>query len=296
MPCRLVNLEGQFIRHLPHNQILKTPGEEKGKRKKAKSKREKGKGRRELRRGCSNLGTEASQPALPGACLAKFDLAQNLPCPPASRFFGTGFRFYERYNSAYPAACASRRGKEIGGGEIRRKICYLGETVLRRKAKEVRKVDRKIRSLVQDLFETMRAARGIGLAAPQVGVLKRLFVVEIPYQDAPPDRLAIINPRIVSRSREREAMEEGCLSIPGVTAEVVRPRSIVARGLDPEGAPIEVQAEGLFARCIQHELDHLDGILFIDRAGVEEREAREKMRKFLEERRAEKAAASAAAE
>jgi peptide deformylase len=111
------------------------------------------------------------------------------------------------------------------------------------------------------MFETMYAAEGIGLAAPQVGVSTRLFVMDI--RDPEIEPRALINPAIVERSGS-ESGEEGCLSLPGLVGEVERSASIVVEALDLQGQPIRIEASGLHARCIQHEIDHLDGVLFID--------------------------------
>lgn len=123
-------------------------------------------------------------------------------------------------------------------------------------------IDGEIRRLVEDMFETMYAAEGIGLAAPQVGVSKRLFVMDIRDPEAEPR--AVINPVIVERSGS-ERSDEGCLSVPGVYGVVERPTRIVMEGLDLDGKPIRIDASGLLARCIQHEMDHVDGTLYIDR-------------------------------
>jgi len=125
-------------------------------------------------------------------------------------------------------------------------------------------VDGKVRDLVRDMFETMRAASGVGLAAPQVGVGKRVIVVDVsPVEpDCPP--LALVNPEIVERAGQVEGME-GCLSIPGVEGLVPRAESVRVRGKDDRGEPVEIRATGFLARALQHEIDHLDGVLFIDR-------------------------------
>jgi peptide deformylase len=123
-------------------------------------------------------------------------------------------------------------------------------------------MDGDIRQLVEDMFEVMYAAEGIGLAAPQVGVSKRLFVMDIREPEAEPR--AVINPVIVERSSS-ERGEEGCLSLPGLFGVVERPARIVMEGLDIDGNPIRIEASDMLARCIQHEVDHIDGILFIDR-------------------------------
>jgi len=143
------------------------------------------------------------------------------------------------------------------------KIEMLGSPVLRREAREVVSIDPELRKLIDDMFDTMYAAEGIGLAGPQVGVEKRVLVVDLNDEEHP--RFALVNPTCVERSTVTEKGEEGCLSIPGVSALVDRPISVTVEGLDARGEPVRIEAEGLLARCLQHEIDHLDGILFIDR-------------------------------
>ena len=127
----------------------------------------------------------------------------------------------------------------------------------------VEQVDDALRRLLDDLLETMYAAPGIGLAAPQVGVPKRAFVVDLGEADARAP-LFVINPEIVWRSEATSAVEEGCLSLPQHYGEVSRAKEVRVRFTDREGALQEIAAEGLLARCLQHEIDHLDGILFVD--------------------------------
>ncbi len=143
------------------------------------------------------------------------------------------------------------------------KIEMLGAPVLRERAAEVEAVDDDVRWLVRDMFDTMYAANGQGLAAPQVGVSRRIIVLDVPQSDAP--AYALVNPRIVERSDETSRAEEGCLSIPGVSDVVERPAEVVVEALDADGAPVRIEADGELARCLQHEIDHLDGILYIDR-------------------------------
>jgi peptide deformylase len=138
----------------------------------------------------------------------------------------------------------------------------LGAPVLRQKADAVIEIDDELRLLIADMFDTMYAAEGIGLAGNQVGVPRRVIVVDV--KDSGHGPLALVNPRIVERGREVEKGEEGCLSIPGVSALVERPLSVTVEGLDDQGHPIRLEAEGLLARCLLHEVDHLEGILFID--------------------------------
>lgn len=144
-----------------------------------------------------------------------------------------------------------------------RKIEMLGSETLRQPAEEVAEVDDDLRTLIRDMFETMYEAEGIGLAAPQVGVSQRVIVVDVREEDSTP--LVLINPRIVESSSAKEKAEEGCLSIPGVASVVERPAEVIVEATTEEGEPIRIEADGLLGRCLQHEVDHLDGVLFIDR-------------------------------
>jgi peptide deformylase len=140
-----------------------------------------------------------------------------------------------------------------------REICCLPNPVLRRKAKRVPAIDRSVRRLIDDMLETLQQASGVGLAAPQVGVSLRVVVIHLP--DEPP--LALINPEVVKRSGERE-VTEGCLSIPGYFGEVKRSVAVAVKGTDRSGKAIRVKGTGLLAQALEHELDHLNGVLFID--------------------------------
>lgn len=135
-------------------------------------------------------------------------------------------------------------------------------------ASEVEGVDGDLAAYAQEMIDTMHQAKGIGLAGPQVGRLERLFVVHVP-DDEP---RVFINPRIVAASPEEGPWEEGCLSIPGVYADVTRPLEITVEALDSGGNPFRMDADGLLARVIQHEHDHLDGVLFIDHLSRRRRE------------------------
>lgn len=139
-------------------------------------------------------------------------------------------------------------------------LCYP-DPRLREKGRPVERVDEAVRRLVDDMLETMYAAPGIGLAATQVGVAKRVVVIDVSENKDQP--LTLINPEILERSGEEE-MEEGCLSVPGVYERVRRAERVKVRALDREGEPFELEADGLLAVCIQHEVDHLDGRLFVD--------------------------------
>ena len=140
-------------------------------------------------------------------------------------------------------------------------ILIYPDSRLHTKAKPVEQVDKRIQKLIDDMGETMYAAPGIGLAAPQVNVLERIIVVDI--SENKDSLLAMVNPEIIS-SVGQEEHEEGCLSVPGVYAPVKRARVIRVRALDKEGKPFELDAEGLLGVCIQHEIDHLDGKVFVD--------------------------------
>lgn len=139
----------------------------------------------------------------------------------------------------------------------------MGDPVLREEAVEIDAITDEVRALARDMFDTMYEAEGVGLAANQVGVTRRLIVVD-PREDGVTPR-ALVNPRVVSTGEETERSEEGCLSIPGLRDIVERPAAAVVEALDLEGAPIRIEAEGLHARVLLHEIDHLDGVLFLDR-------------------------------
>ncbi|MEW6736888.1 MAG: peptide deformylase [Acidobacteriota bacterium] len=144
-------------------------------------------------------------------------------------------------------------------------IVKYGDPILTQKAIPVteQEFDEKLRELVENMFETMYAAPGVGLAAPQVGILKRIFVMDCSGGKDPKEKLVFINPELVSTEGEQIG-DEGCLSFPGIYFEVQRPRRVVARALDIEGKPFTIDALDLAARCIAHETDHLDGELFIE--------------------------------
>ena len=141
-----------------------------------------------------------------------------------------------------------------------RKIREYGDEILRKKAREVEVVDEKIRELIEDMIETMHKYNGVGLAAPQVGILKRVVVIDL-YDDNGP--ISLINPKIVKQKGKQE-VEEGCLSFPNQYANLIRPEEVVAEALNENGEKIKIKAKGLLAQAICHELEHLDGILFID--------------------------------
>jgi peptide deformylase len=145
-----------------------------------------------------------------------------------------------------------------------RPVRMYGDPVLRQKALPVAEIDDTVRELVADMFETMAAYNGVGLAANQVGVLQRVLVVDVPLGEHTRARHALINP-VLDRRTGTDTAEEGCLSIPGIYEDVRRADSVRARALDEHGRPVELVAEGYFARALQHEVDHIDGVLFIDR-------------------------------
>ncbi len=167
-------------------------------------------------------------------------------------------------------------------------ILHFPDPRLRSTATTVEVVDKAISRLISDMFETMYQAPGIGLAAPQVNVSKRIVVMDVSEDRDTP--LCFINPEIVERDGEEE-MEEGCLSVPGIYETVTRAERVKVQALDREGEPFELEAEGLLAVCIQHELDHLDGKLFVDYLSSLKRQ---RIRKKLEKARRQHHAAGPA--
>mgnify|MGYP001809842663 FL=1 len=143
-------------------------------------------------------------------------------------------------------------------------ILVAPHPLLKQKAKPVAAVDGRVRKLLDDMVETMYEAKGIGLAAPQVGVLERVVVIDVHEKDEPPNPIKLVNPEIVWESPERTVYEEGCLSVPEQYADVTRPKAVRLRYLDENGVSHEIDAEGMLATCVQHELDHLEGTLFVD--------------------------------
>ena len=144
-------------------------------------------------------------------------------------------------------------------------IHKLGDAVLRTPARRIGKVDDAVRELARDMLVSMYAARGIGLAAPQIGVHQQLLVIDLELEDPASPPLVLINPEITAVGGSICTYEEGCLSIPGVYLDVVRPSVVEVSFRDAMGRPKRMKADGLMARCIQHELDHLNGVLFVDR-------------------------------
>ena len=150
------------------------------------------------------------------------------------------------------------------------KIYMLGQETLRTPANRIVKVDDSIRKLAKDMLITMYSSKGIGLAAPQVGIQKRLLVIDLNFEDPNSPPMVFINPEIISSSASLDTYEEGCLSIPGVYLNVLRPSSIKLSYRDEMGRPKKMNADGLMARCIQHEIDHLNGVCFVDKVTDEE--------------------------
>ena len=145
-----------------------------------------------------------------------------------------------------------------------RQILTEPNKILREKSLFVEKVDGDLQKLMNDMLETMYAAPGIGLAAIQVGIPKRVIVLDITYKEGQKNPIFIINTEIIEKSENNTTYEEGCLSVPGQFAEIDRPDKCHIKYLDYHGQPKKIKAEGMFATCIQHEIDHLEGILFID--------------------------------
>jgi peptide deformylase len=166
-----------------------------------------------------------------------------------------------------------------------REIVLLGDPVLRQPAAEVEVFDGALAHLVQDMFETMYHAEGVGLAAPQIGISKRILVADVRARDGnQTGQVALINPKIVSFSERTEREAEGCLSIPGVDELVERSWSVEVHAQNVDGKPVHFEVDALLARCLQHEIDHLDGILFIDRVSpLKRRMLLSKYKKLREE-------------
>ena len=140
-----------------------------------------------------------------------------------------------------------------------RQLRLIPDAVLRKRANKVPAIDGYVHRLIDDMIETMQQVNGVGLAAPQIGVPLRVVVLQMPEEEP----MAIINPKMVKRSGEREVVE-GCLSLPGYTGEIKRSNSVTVKGLDRQGKAIRIKATGLMAQALEHELDHLNGSLYID--------------------------------
>lgn len=165
-----------------------------------------------------------------------------------------------------------------------RDIVLMGDPVLRQEAEEVTEFGPELAALVRDMFETMYHADGIGLAAPQIGLSTRVIVVDLRRQDedVEPHRIALVNPVVTWEDPTTEKQSEGCLSMPGLEEVVERPIAVRVEGKDPEGKDVVVEADELFARALQHEIDHVNGILFIDRVSPLKRKMLNKKWKKLE--------------
>ena len=167
-----------------------------------------------------------------------------------------------------------------------RKILIFPDARLRRKAGPVGEVTDRTRRLAEDMLETMYDAPGIGLAGPQVGAMQRIFVMDCSPKEDDPDPRVFIDPEIVWESDETEQREEGCLSFPGQFADIVRPAKVVATFLDINGDHREEEFSGIQARCVQHEIDHLGGRLFIDHVSLVKRQLiKRRLAKEMQERR-----------
>jgi peptide deformylase len=174
-------------------------------------------------------------------------------------------------------------------------VFKYGSSVLRRRADEIKEIDESIERLAQEMFVMLERSRGVGLAAPQIGVPLRLIVLSIPQEDGTRWKCAIVNPEIVQKKGLVKS-EEGCLSVPGVWEEISRAEAVEVKGLDIKGKEIRVKGEGVLARAVQHELDHLDGILIVDRIGPLKRHVLKKHLRKLEESSARDDAGGSASE
>jgi peptide deformylase len=159
-------------------------------------------------------------------------------------------------------------GQPLGGSTLIRPILFYPDKRLRKPGKEVEEFDAELHQLIEDMAETMYVAPGVGLAAPQIGVSKRLFIVDVAsHDDEPSDLRVFINPEIVA-IEGNATFNEGCLSFPDIREDIDRPERVTVRALDKDGKPFELEADGLLATVIQHENDHLDGKLMIDHLSV----------------------------
>ena len=146
----------------------------------------------------------------------------------------------------------------------KKKILTIPDPILRKISQPVNKVDKEIKNLMDDMLETMYGAPGIGLAAVQIGILKRVIVIDLSKENEKKNPIFIVNPEIIFKSDDLVSYEEGCLSIPNQFAEIKRPNTCKIKFLNYEGEQKELKADGLLATCIQHEIDHINGVLFID--------------------------------
>tara|TARA_B100000459_G_scaffold117942_1_gene70728 strand:+ start:244 stop:855 length:612 start_codon:yes stop_codon:yes gene_type:complete len=160
-----------------------------------------------------------------------------------------------------PTMLVPKTALDVPPLEIRK----LGDDSLRQPARRIGKVTEQSREIARDMLRSMYTAKGIGLAAPQVGIHQQLLVIDLDLENATTPPVVLINPEITSSSASIDTYEEGCLSIPGVYLDVVRPSTVEVSYRDEMGRPRKMKADGLMARCIQHEIDHLNGVLFVDR-------------------------------
>lgn len=167
-----------------------------------------------------------------------------------------------------------------------RDLTYHPDPVLRQQTSEVAVFDKDLSQLIDDLAESMYFHKGVGLAAPQIGVSERVAVVDVDQRDGTPRLIELVNPEVVAVSAEKVEGEEGCLSFPDESELIVRPSQATVRAFDRHGQPFEITAEGLLGRAMQHEIDHLAGVLFIDHLS--------RLRRSLVERRMKKRARKAA--
>jgi peptide deformylase len=144
-----------------------------------------------------------------------------------------------------------------------RPIRTVPDPILRQRAKRIKKIDRSVHKLISDMRETLSAANGVGLAAPQVGVSLRLIVISIPVKDREDEEYCLINPEVIRRTGER-VVREGCLSIPDYVGEIKRSEQVRVKGIDASGKEQKLRAEGLLAQALEHEIDHLNGVLYVD--------------------------------
>lgn len=173
-----------------------------------------------------------------------------------------GLRKSQQLDQRHPDQFATVDSRPVAGSP--RKIVVTGDPVLHKVSTPVTSFDDELADLVDDMFASMRVAEGVGLAAPQIGVDRAVFVYDCPDASGKRQVGHVVNPEVVSTSGPLEESDEGCLSVPGPYHEIPRPSVATVRGVDKTGAPIEVTGTGFFARCLLHEADHLHGVLFID--------------------------------
>jgi peptide deformylase len=163
-----------------------------------------------------------------------------------------------------------------------RRVVRYGNATLKLRAREIETIDDSVKELAAEMFEVLERSRGVGLAAPQIGVSLRIIVLSIPQDDDTRWKCVIVNPELVAK-KGKTAFEEGCLSVPGIYEDIVRSEEVEVKGLDLEGKEITVKGKGLLARALQHELDHLEGVLIVDRLSSTKRHVLRKKLRELEE-------------